>query len=111
MATYWQSQQGSGKYGLQFTTDDKEKYKFVEKAAQMAVDGKVSVSGGNEVKHGEWQRQKNGFYFVCSVCGKAAATKGNFCHNCGAEMDGGKKDEKEKPNSAAPAIRHKENEA
>ena len=40
-----------------------------------------------EVKHGEWQRQKNGFYFLCSVCGKAAATKGNFCHNCGANMD------------------------
>ena len=42
-----------------------------------------------EVKHGEWQRQKNGFYFLCSVCGKAAATKGNYCHNCGAKMDGG----------------------
>ena len=40
-----------------------------------------------EVKHGEWQRQKNGFYFVCSVCGKAAATKGNYCHSCGAKMD------------------------
>lgn len=40
-----------------------------------------------EVKHGEWQRQKNGFYFVCSVCGKASATKGNYCHACGAKMD------------------------
>lgn len=40
-----------------------------------------------EVKHREWQRQKNGFYFVCSVCGKAAATKGNYCHSCGAKMD------------------------
>lgn len=40
-----------------------------------------------EVKHGEWQRQKNGFYFVCSVCGKASATKGNYCHSCGAKMD------------------------
>lgn len=46
-----------------------------------------------EVKHGEWQRQKDGFYFLCSVCGKAAATKGNYCHNCGAKMDGGKNDE------------------
>ena len=45
-----------------------------------------------EVKHGEWQRQKNGFYFLCSVCGKAAATKGNYCHNCGAKMDGGRND-------------------
>ena len=40
-----------------------------------------------EVKHGEWQRQKQGFYFVCSVCGRAAATKGNYCHSCGAKMD------------------------
>ena len=41
-----------------------------------------------EVKHGEWQRQSGGFFFLCSVCGKAAATKGNYCHNCGACMDG-----------------------
>lgn len=40
-----------------------------------------------EVKHGEWQRQKQGFYFVCSVCGKASATKGNYCHSCGAKME------------------------
>ena len=40
-----------------------------------------------EVKRGEWQRQKNGFYFICSVCGKASATKGNYCHSCGAKMD------------------------
>lgn len=36
---------------------------------------------------GEWKRQKQGFYFVCSVCGKASATKGNYCHACGAKMD------------------------
>ena len=24
------------------------------------------------------------------VCGKAAATKGNYCHSCGARMDGGR---------------------
>ena len=43
-----------------------------------------------QVKHGEWLRQNGGFFFLCSVCGKAAATKGNYCHNCGAKMDGGK---------------------
>ena len=41
MATEWKAQQGDGKYRLQFETDDKEKYKLVEKAAQMAVDGKT----------------------------------------------------------------------
>ena len=40
MATEWKSQQSVGDYRLQFQTDDKEKFKFVEKAAQMAVDGK-----------------------------------------------------------------------
>lgn len=39
-----------------------------------------------EVVHGEWLRQNGGFFFLCSNCGKAAATKGNFCHNCGAKM-------------------------
>lgn len=40
MATEWKSQQSAGDYRLQFQTGDKKKYKFVEKAAQMAVDGK-----------------------------------------------------------------------
>ena len=48
---------------------------------------KLPTADVEEVKHGEWQRQKNGFYFVCSACGKAAATKGNYCHSCGAKMD------------------------
>ena len=41
-----------------------------------------------EVKHGEWLKQNGGFFFLCSVCGNAAATKGNYCHSCGAKMDG-----------------------
>ncbi len=53
----------------------------------IALIAEQPVADVVEVKHGEWQRQKNGFYFLCSVCGKAAATKGNYCHNCGAEMD------------------------
>lgn len=40
MSTNWKAQQSAGDYRLQFQTDDKEKYKLVEKAAQMAVDGK-----------------------------------------------------------------------
>ena len=43
MATSWNSQQANGKYFLQFETDDKEKYKLVEKAAQMAIDGKTAA--------------------------------------------------------------------
>lgn len=43
MATSWKSQQGDGTYRLQFETDDVEKYKLVEKASQMAVDGKTTA--------------------------------------------------------------------
>lgn len=43
MATSWKSQQGDGTYRLQFETDDVEKYKLVEKASQMAVDGKTTT--------------------------------------------------------------------
>lgn len=50
MATEWKSQQGDGKYSLQFETDSKEKYKLVEKAAQMAVDGKIPCKC-SECKH------------------------------------------------------------
>lgn len=36
--TSWKSQIGQGKYSLQFETNDYEKYKVVEKAAQKMVD-------------------------------------------------------------------------
>lgn len=39
MSTYWKSQQGAGKYSLQFETDDFEKYYLIEKAAQTILDG------------------------------------------------------------------------
>ena len=45
MATEWKSQQcfGEGKYYLQFETDDKDKFKFMEKSAQSAIDGKLDI--------------------------------------------------------------------
>ena len=63
-------------------------YQQIERAYDEAIaciESRPSADDG-KVKHGEWQRQKNGFYFICSVCGKAAATKGNYCHSCGAKM-------------------------
>ena len=41
MGTEWKSQQcfGEGKYYLQVETDDKDKFKFMEKMAQTAMDG------------------------------------------------------------------------
>lgn len=39
------------------------------------------------VRHGEWIEG-----LKCSNCGQVDMTKPNFCPNCGAKMDGGKKD-------------------
>ena len=45
MATEWKSQQcfDEGKYYLQFETDDRDKFKFMEKAEQSAIDGKLDI--------------------------------------------------------------------
>lgn len=97
MTISWKAQQGEGKYSLQFETNHKEEYKLVEKAAQMAVDGKT-IADITEVRHGEWfvldECANEGVY--CSVCHKKVyrveyanqKVKSNFCPNCGACMDG-----------------------
>ena len=97
MATSWKSQQSEGKYALQFETDSKEKYKLVEKVAQMAVDGKT-IDDVVEVRPGEWEFEvKNPLVlgqFRCSVCGVTnGIQKSDWCPHCGAKMDG----EGEKP--------------
>jgi MinD superfamily P-loop ATPase len=67
MATEWKSQQGDGKYCLQFETDNKERYLLVEKAAQMAVDGKgadvVEVTRCKDCQH--CKAMGNGTTMVC----------------------------------------------
>ena len=50
MATSWKSQQGNGEYRLQFETDNEEEYKLVEKAAQMAMDGKTKADFAEVVR-------------------------------------------------------------
>lgn len=96
MATEWKSQQADGMFYLQFETDNKEKYMLVEKAAQMAIDGKTTADYA-EVKHGVWVQDKHWQYdYKCSICGEYAC-EGNYgnndnltdyCPNCGAKMDG-----------------------
>ena len=98
MATSWKSQMGDGNYALQFETDDVEKYKLVEKSAQMAVDGKTTADIV-EVKHGKWIEKEEIYgdvYYTCSNCNNDWTTidgtpQENFmayCPNCGAKMDG-----------------------
>lgn len=50
------------------------------------------------VRHGEWVTKPDGFIpaeICCSECGKRYNFfyKPNYCPNCGAKMDGGKKDD------------------
>jgi predicted nucleic acid-binding Zn ribbon protein len=48
-----------------------------------------------EVVHGRWIKKKLVMcepYYLCSVCGKLHDQDYNFCNNCGAKMDGERKD-------------------
>lgn len=68
MATSWKAQQDlkTGKYYLQFETDDKEKYKQIEKLCQELVDDKNSIST-DWVK---WSQEvlNNYFSFIPETC-------------------------------------------
>lgn len=46
-----------------------------------------------EVRHGKWQldRFDNAWCSVCHHCGSNNAEVSDYCPNCGAKMDGGKK--------------------
>jgi hypothetical protein len=53
------------------------------------------------VVHGRWAIQSEydfecGIYriagYTCQVCGRWNLKKSNYCHNCGAKMDGGNED-------------------
>ena len=69
-----------------------------------------------EVKHGEWIRHEpnpekmrdfhnqgigvvmaeNSIYWTCSICGDWGVPHNKYCRECGAKMDGEKKEGKEK---------------
>lgn len=61
MSTFWKSQQGCGRYCLQFETEDKEKYRLIERAAQMAIDGK-SVADMVEIPEGGIGNLSDGYH-------------------------------------------------
>lgn len=91
MATSWKSQISKDHYSLQFETDDKEKYKAMEKAAQIILDG-----GKLELKTAVWHEDTEYYdddysecnvrkIFVCSCCGRTELKPQPYC-NCGAMM-------------------------
>ena len=63
--TNWQSQQGDSEFSLQFETDNKAKYKFVEKAAQMAVDGKHTADIQEVVRCGNCKHRYSSEFCEC----------------------------------------------
>jgi hypothetical protein len=46
------------------------------------------------VRHGEWSEHKDypGIAWLCSECGYFTTMRTHYCPNCGAKMDGERKD-------------------
>ena len=67
--------------------------KTIEKIMK-EIEGQPTVDAV-EVVHGEWVKSNpHNRFMECSVCGfYQDHTAFNYCPNCGAKMDGGKKDE------------------
>ena len=73
----------------------KEDVQFV---GMLETINKQPTADVEEVKHGEWKSGNDLYYRVnCSLCGYEHYLgafyqySGNYCPNCGAKMDGGKK--------------------
>ena len=79
MATNWKSQQGEGKFALQFETDSKEKYRLVEKAAQMAMDGKTEADFVEVVRCKDCKHKEKTTNEYCKFWYKFCASDNNFC--------------------------------
>ena len=88
--TSWKSQIGQGKYSLQFETEDKEKYKIVEKAAQMAVDGKVAFDIVQKIKYGfaTTESEANAIRNFVSELLNEVVRKNNIYELCASKLVG-----------------------
>lgn len=67
---------------------------FLLKLGEIAMD---SNELRGKTRRGEWKIHNiddNGMIvFKCSVCGCKRYGRSNYCHNCGAKMDGKEKDD------------------
>ena len=57
----------------------------------------VPTAGVEEVRHGEWKKTITGI--ICSVCDTHEARITSYCPNCGAKMDGERREGLDKQNS------------
>jgi hypothetical protein len=76
---------------------DKAKYAINAKAVEAAING-TPAADVVEVQHGEWIEKPYlfGTTRYCSLCGENYGMPHgiyNYCSNCGAKMDGERKDE------------------
>lgn len=78
-------------YRLQFETDDKEKFLYMQEQARKCID---NVFQYNTVKHGHWEKTLHRWEFRCSYCWHRIKVRKtecenlpNYCERCGAKMD------------------------
>ena len=96
MPTGFNTQQGQGKYYLQFETTNKEYFLFMQEMARRCVDGEPPMR--DEV-HGHWIGEADGYadgelvydVWYCSECNFCIddgtddpELLPNYCENCGA---------------------------
>lgn len=65
-------------------------YNFHFSAVNVSFINDAPTIDAEPVSHGKWIGSPfNGFGFVCSECNSAMLVQTNYCHRCGAKMDGG----------------------
>jgi len=95
--TLFNTQIGNGEFRLQFETDDKNKFLYMQEKARRCVDNKIE---SDQPVHAHWVRMHVSEIedaFVCSRCQRVTTFHKNapfeivleecpYCH-CGAKMD------------------------
>lgn len=61
-------------------------------AAQTEVE-RLSAIDAVPAVHGRWEWLGSFSFYRCSQCCERSEHRTNYCHNCGAKMDGGRKDD------------------
>ena len=61
-----------------------DKHSNIYVYSEYTKDLKLILS--HKPKYGYWQEEGEDL-FKCSFCGELSCCRGNFCSNCGAEMD------------------------
>lgn len=90
--TGWNSQQGGGKYAIQFETDDRDLYKLVEKACQLAMDQEELAQLRKQNREVSMSDNLTIKLYAGEECEPPCGTENHstrwpFCCQCGAKME------------------------